>query len=58
MQRTSQDINSAAAYGANESRTDGTPTHVGFILMPDYSMIAFANADGIQPQYFLWLHQP
>lgn len=44
MPRNSQDMNSAAAQGANASRADGRPTHVGFILMPDYSMIAFANA--------------
>lgn len=44
MQRISPDMNSAAALGANESPAGETPLHVGFILMPDYSMIAFANA--------------
>lgn len=41
MQTTKQ--KSAAGVVANTS--DGSmPMHVGFILMPDYSMIAFANA--------------
>ncbi len=44
MPRITPDLNSAAAYGANDPLADGAPTHVGFILMPDYSMIAFANA--------------
>eukprot|EP01030_Chromulinospumella_sphaerica_P024500 gene24500-24581_t len=37
-------MNSAAAFGANDAPGDSEPTHVGFVLMPDYSMIAFANA--------------
>lgn len=44
MQRLSPDMNSAAAYGANDAPAVDRPTHVGFVLMPDYSMIAFANA--------------
>lgn len=34
----------AAAYGANDASGKTGTTHIGFILLPDYSMIAFANA--------------
>ena len=44
MQRISPDMNSAAALSANDEHDAHKPTHVGFVLMPDYSMIAFANA--------------
>lgn len=44
MPRTSPDLNSVAAFGANDAPRGEQTTHVGFILMPDYSMIAFANA--------------
>jgi transcriptional regulator GlxA family with amidase domain len=35
---------STAAFGANDPCAPARCTHVGFILLPDYSMIAFANA--------------
>lgn len=44
MQRTSLHPISTAALGANDPLAHVQCTHVGFILLPDYSMIAFANA--------------
>ncbi|MES2943359.1 MAG: GlxA family transcriptional regulator [Pseudomonadota bacterium] len=32
------------AYGANDASDKAGTSHIGFILLPDYSMIAFANA--------------
>lgn len=34
----------AVAFGANDASVSTDTTRIGFILMPDYSMIAFANA--------------
>ena len=34
----------SAAFGANDGKSKKGSTHIGFILLHDYSMIAFANA--------------
>lgn len=34
----------ATAFSANDAKARAGSTHIGFILLPDYSMIAFANA--------------
>ncbi|WP_394787680.1 GlxA family transcriptional regulator [Rhodoferax sp.] len=33
-----------ASFSSNDASAQATTTHIGFILLPDYSMIAFANA--------------
>jgi transcriptional regulator GlxA family with amidase domain len=38
------DATPAAAWGANDPSAQAGTTHIGFVLLPDYSMIAFANA--------------
>ena len=44
MPRISPEFAPVVALGANDSNAKAHTTHVGFILLPEYSMIAFANA--------------
>ena len=44
MPRISPASAPVVAFGANDSSAKARAIHVGFILLPEYSMIAFANA--------------
>lgn len=44
MPRISPESAPVVAFGANDSIAKARAVHVGFILLPEYSMIAFANA--------------
>lgn len=44
MPRISPESAPIVAVGANDSSTPARTIHIGFILLPEYSMIAFANA--------------
>ena len=44
MPRISPESAPVVAFGANDASAKAHTSHIGFILLPEYSMIAFANA--------------